>query len=382
MITPEFTLITHKSELPPFLDFLSKHEVVAMDTEADSMHHYVHKLCLLQFSAEDQHFLIDPLSEDIDLNEIWGALQDKLLLFHGADYDLRMLKQHFDFTPAKIYDTMLAGQLLGEKKLGLAHLVEKYFDVQLAKANQKADWTRRPLPLDMQQYAALDTYFLHGIREQQMQSLVELGRVEWLEETSETLLQATQILPEPVEDPWRIRGSAKMRARELSVLKSSWEWRESMAKKWDRPPYKVISPQLLLECVHRVATSKSPETREVKLPKLPRNFRGDVYDTFIESLWAPLSQPEYTWPPRRKLPTTPPHSPDSGILERIRGHRDEVGKSLNLDPTLIANRQQLVTLALHCSKAGEELRPMANLMHWQFALLEDSLCGIKKEKEG
>jgi ribonuclease D len=373
MIEIDFTMITEKNGLAELIDEFKTADFVAMDTEADSMHHYHHRLCLLQFSVNHKHFLLDPMIPDFKLKSLWKALQSKLLLFHGADYDLRMLYQHYKFSPKRIHDTMLAGQLLGEPKLGLTNLVQKYFGFALAKSNQKADWTRRPLPEEMLQYAALDTYFLPELYAQQVALLQQLDRLQWLEETQNLLLQHTKKLPEPVVDPWRIKGSTGMNSKELAVLQSAWHWREQTAEKWDRPPFKVLSPQLLLECVERVARARKPENRAVKLPKLPRNFKPENVDAFLDSLYTPLQQNPASWPKPVMPARCAQESPDSRILESIKAFRDKLAQNLNIEPTLIANRHQLVLAALNCHLPASKLQKTAELMDWQFSLLQPAI---------
>ena len=101
-----------------------------MDTEADSLHAYPEKLCLLQFSLESGDYLVDSLA-GLDLSELLGVLRNRELIFHGADYDLRMLRKTFHFVPAAIFDTMTAARLLGYKQFGLGHLVERHLGVRL-----------------------------------------------------------------------------------------------------------------------------------------------------------------------------------------------------------------------------------------------------------
>ena len=117
---------------------------VALDTEADSLHNYFAKVCLIQLSFSDEHYLIDPLC-GLDLSGFLGALAEKSLIVHGGDYDLRMLRGSLGFRVRRqVFDTMIAAQLLGFEQLGLAALIERYFEVTIGKAGQKSDWSRRP----------------------------------------------------------------------------------------------------------------------------------------------------------------------------------------------------------------------------------------------
>src|SRR5581483_2017861 len=160
---------------------------VALDTEADSLHAYPEKLCLLQFSLAAGDFLLDPLA-GLTLGPLWEELHRHQLLMHGADYDLRLLRKNHAFIPTRILDTMLASRLLGEREFGLVHLVKKYLDVTLEKGSQKADWARRPLTPRMEAYARNDTHFLKPLADILEARLRERGRLAWLQESCRRLI--------------------------------------------------------------------------------------------------------------------------------------------------------------------------------------------------
>jgi ribonuclease D len=133
---------------------------IAVDSEADSLHAYPEKLCLLQFSLEAGDFLVDTLA-GLDLSNLLDALRNRELIFHGADYDLRMLRKTFHFVPSEIFDTMTAARLLGYKQFGLGALVERHLGIKLEKGPQKMNWARRPLTDRMEQYARNDHISKH-----------------------------------------------------------------------------------------------------------------------------------------------------------------------------------------------------------------------------
>src|SRR5439155_591670 len=133
--------------------------LVGADTEAASFHRYRDRIFLVQLSSRDgRTAIIDPLALP-DLAPLGELLADPAVekVFHDADYDLRILDRDYRFHAARIFDTRIAAQLAGEPAVGLAALLEKYVGVKLAKEHQKADWSRRPLPPAMLEYAAADT---------------------------------------------------------------------------------------------------------------------------------------------------------------------------------------------------------------------------------
>ena len=135
---------------------------LALDTEADSLHAYPEKLCLIQISIEGADVILDPLAR-VDFAPACDILRQHELILHGADYDLRLLRKSFGFVPGAIFDTMIAARLLGYREFGLSNLVQKHLGVTLEKGPQKANWGRRPLTPRMEAYARNDTRHLKAL---------------------------------------------------------------------------------------------------------------------------------------------------------------------------------------------------------------------------
>jgi ribonuclease D len=367
-----YICLENQNDLDLLLDQIDTSSLIALDTEADSMHHYDHKLCLIQMKTDAANWLLDPLAS-LNLKPVFGALENKTLIFHGADYDLRMLWQAYQFKPAFIEDTMIAAQLIGEKSFGLASLVEKYFKIRLVKKFQKADWSLRPLDEELRHYAILDTFFLHDLMEIFRKKLQVLGRLEWFEESCRVLpILCCQPAKPMNPEPWRIKGTSRMKPLELAVFKSLWNWREFIAKSKDKAPYKIFIPQLMIECARRVAFYKRVDLKE--LPRLPRDFHSDKLDSFLNALAEGLNTPEDQRPERHKTTIRPSTlSPDPEYLETLRIHRDITAEALDIDPTLIANRQQLVGMALNRGMESKSVQVNSVLMNWQFNLFRDVL---------
>src|SRR5438552_4321996 len=132
-------VVDTEQKLASFLSTLQAATWVAVDTEADSLHAYPEKVCLIQISTATGDKLIDPLAR-INLDPLLDALSGHELIMHGADYDLRLLEKHHRFVPSSIFDTMLAARLLGLSQFSLGDLVEKYLSVKVGKGSEKADW--------------------------------------------------------------------------------------------------------------------------------------------------------------------------------------------------------------------------------------------------
>jgi len=180
-------VIADETRLEGVISAIKESPWVAVDTEADSLHAYPEKLCLMQFSVSGGDYLVDTLA-GLDLSNLLGTLQKRDLVFHGADYDLRMLRKTFNFVPGAIFDTMTAARLLGYQQFGLGHLVEKHLGVKLEKGPQKMNWARRPLTQRMEEYARNDTRHLKSLSDTLRQLLKDKGRLDWQKETCDQLI--------------------------------------------------------------------------------------------------------------------------------------------------------------------------------------------------
>ena len=344
IINEEYTLVDNDKSLKKLLSVLNDFEMAAIDTEADSMHHYGSKLCLIQLTVGNSNWLLDPLAS-LDITPVFKTKAMQILLLHGGDYDLRLLFQKYGYAPKIIFDTMLAARLLGKKHLGLSDLVQEYFDIHLEKANQKADWTIRPLAPDMADYALHDTVYLHELAALLGEELNEKKRFLWHSEMCLQLIAHASKKTLPKEEPWRITGSHHLPAKSLNLLKAVYEWREAEAKKTDRPSYKVLPPHLMLAVV-RVLSATFPEIDLKKLPRLPRNFVGERLDSFMEALKMAVENPVENWPKTEPRAIPPSIVPNPDLLAALKIWRDNKALELNLEPSVLANRTQLISLAL------------------------------------
>lgn len=347
-----------------------------LDTEADSMHHYFEKICLLQFtlvplSGEAVHFLVDPLSK-LDLSPLWTALQNKPLVLHGADYDLRRMKIDFQFVPCSIFDTMLAARLLGQKAVGLDALVQKYAHYTLDHTSQRADWSIRPLTDRMLQYAVDDTRFLPLITQELRSELQELGRTEWHRQQCVQLIELCSRPKEEVRDPWRIKGSYHLDRPSLAILKELWHWRDEEARQWDRPSFMVCHGDKLLELTDWAR--KNPHANLATGPRLSEKWpaqRLRRLTAALKNAWSidPSQFPEL--PPRSKRP---PFNPHFGLrMTNLKSVRDTMALELHLDPSILAPNAQLESLAGSPPKNLDDFSKVDRWLPWQTEVLGQKL---------
>lgn len=353
----------------------------AVDTEADSLHHYFEKVCLLQVSVPDGDFLVDPLEPELDLSPLMDALAGcPLLLFHGADYDLRMLRRDFGFEARAIFDTMSAAQLLGYERFSYAALVEKHLGLTLDKKGQKADWSKRPLKDDLIAYAAGDTHYLGEVADRMAEELAAAGRAHWHEEVCRRLLpEVSQGIREPDEDrQWRVKGWHGLKARGQAGLRAGWRWRDAEARKIDKPAFMVLRNESLIEMAAWAAAGRDPETR----PKLPRNITGRRADGLFECVTDAVKLPDEELPgpptaPRRGMP-----APDDAMVAALKVHRDALAKELVIDPGVLLPGAALGAVSALRPTTVEELQAAGKLHDWQTVLMGEALLKIVDAHRG
>ncbi len=351
-------MIDTEEKLSALLPALRATPWIALDTEADSLHAYPEKLCLLQISSEGVEALVDPLAP-VPLAPLLQILGDHALIMHGSDYDLRLFRKTFDFKPKAIFDTMLAARLLGLREFGLGNLVAKYLDVKLEKGPQKADWARRPLTPRMEEYAHNDTRFLKALSDFLRQELQAKGRLAWHEESCRRLIEECSVVKPADPEAWRVKGSFHLGPNALAVLRELWHWREKEAVGANRPPYFILQPETMI-----TMSIDATEGRPVD-HLIPKRFSPRRAATLLKAAQRGV----HTTDKPQLLRT--PHYRQSGE-EKRRYHDLEIKRNrrateLGIDPTIIASRADLVQLAR--TRHNEE-PPHAELMAWQRELLK------------
>lgn len=341
-------VIASSSQLTELLAQLDPVDRVAIDTEADSLHSYREKLCLLQLSLLGRDYIVDPLAQ-VDLAPLRDALQTKEIVLHGADFDLRLLRRSVDFAARRIFDTVIAARLLGLREFSLAALVERFFEVKLAKGSQKANWARRPLSPRMLEYATNDTHYLLPLAERLETKLQERDRLEWLRQSCQRAVEQAAVSRVRDEDEtWRIRGSGALKGLASAVLRALWQWREKEAAAVDRPPFHILQNHELLQSAENFGLGSVPDYRHFS----PRRHRA-----FCDAAQSALKLPKEEWPVARRRFGTRPSAEMARRSEELRLRRDRVARELELEPTFIAPRATLEAIAADHTRAINLLVP-------------------------
>src|SRR2546430_3726630 len=326
-------VIASNTGLSELLKKIDPADRVALDTEADSLHSYKEKLCLIQISVPSAvtlsdaersrgtassallrdgkpalptcggyvaaptslgitvrsvcDFIVDPLG-NLDSEPLRHALQPKEIVLHGADYDLRMLRRGLNFTAVRIFDTVIAARLLGIREFSLAALVKRFFGVELHKHSQKADWAVRPLPPRMIKYALNDVHYLLPLAAKLEEDLDRLHRREWFRQSCERAIEVASTSRERSQDElWRISGAGALEPRPGAVLRALWQWREERAETADRPPLYILQNHELLKAAERFTSGNVPDYRY---------FSARRRETFCEVAKSALQLPQSALP--------------------------------------------------------------------------------------
>ena len=365
-------LIETEAALADLAGRLRGEPLLAVDTEAASFHRYLDRVYLLQISSRDETAVVDPLATG-GLAPIGELLAEPGLeiVFHDADYDLRLLNREYGFTAQNLFDTRIAAQLLNEPGIGLAALLEKYVGIKLDKRFQRADWSARPLSADMLAYAAADTHYLLQLRDILRHHLAERGRLGWAQEEFALLEDIRGGASDNVEPGWiRLKGAKALKGRELAILREVWEWREEVARRADRATFRILNNEPML------AMAKNPPRDLAALKAIP-GVSADQAERRGRDLLAAVQRglelsesdlPKLTRPPRRV-----PDLAYEERLERLKATRNRLAQEHDLAPGVVCPNGTLEAIARLDPKTSAELGEVTELRRWQLRAFGEEL---------
>jgi ribonuclease D len=322
---------------------------IAVDTESNSLHAYREQVCLIQFSTSEKDYLVDPLALN-DLPALAPIFASPKIekIFHAAEYDLICLRRDFGFKFSNLFDTMQAARVLGYKFVGLDNILAGKFSVKVDKRHQKADWGGRPLTSEQLEYASSDTKYLIALRDLLERELREVGR--W------DLAQDDFLLAENVELPTeRLNGSSWKRfssrknisPRELTILSELTVCRDEIAEKLDRPPFKVITNNALLDIAKNIP-EKDVDLAGIGLSqKQIRLWGGQILAAARRGINAPLVKLEQ------------PKRPGDALLKRLdklKTWRKKIAEEMKVDSDIVLPKKFLGMLSEHPPGSMEELK--------------------------
>ena len=341
---------------------------VAIDTEADSLHHYPGKLCLVQVAdARGGGHLVDPLALR-DLSPLGPVLADPAILkvLHAADNDLAYLKRLYGATVVSLFDTAVAARFLGATSLGLEGLLTQFLGVTAVKSRQKDDWSRRPLTPEQEAYALDDVLHLIPLRERLLEALRAIGRVQWVEEECAGI--AALVVPDKPADPdayMKLKGARELDARGLAVLRELHAAREALALRLDRPPFMIVGNETLV-----ALAARRPLDAEgmLAVPGCTPPVLRRAGPAIVEAITRGLALPDADLPVYRSSPR--PHVPAAvrRRAEALREWRAKASKEIGLDPGVLFPQRLIDRLAAAPPADLAALRQVDGVRNWRVAL--------------
>lgn len=349
-----YKYIKNQQKLREVCEELIKKEVLAIDLECENnLHHYGSYISIIQISTETKNFVVDVL-ELKKIEPLKKLLEDPeiIKIFHDVSFDLRILKHELDIEPKNLFDTQLAALLIGEKNVGLASLLEKFFSVKKESKFQMADWTIRPINPEMMSYAVKDTVYLIKLKELLEQEIKKLRREDWLREELKFLEKKNYDYKDlGFED---MKGVSKLNAKEKLFAQRIYEMREELAKKTDKPAYRIISNKKIIE----LATNP-PRNREEwsTLKGMHPAIKGKAQYIYKDVQRTTLKEE-----PKERRERKNYSEEQKQEIQKLEDARVKIGKELGIEPYLILSKEQLHDIVRH--KSYDVLR------EWQKKLIQ------------
>lgn len=367
-------MITTPLQLQQTATLLKDEKVIAFDLEADSMHHYREQVCLLQISTEQKNFIVDPLVCP-DFSPLVPIFTEPSIIkiFHGADYDVRMLHRNFGIEIVNLFDTMIACQFIGEPAVGLAAVLKKRFSVDLDKKYQQADWSRRPLPPEMLDYAAKDTSLLIPLYRELTAELTAKGRLMWVMEECELLsrVRSSERCDEPLSA--RFKGASRLKREELAILEGVLRFRDEEAQKKDVTPFRILGNETVRAIAERNPSSMADLNGISGFsPKLVDRYGKSVLNAVKEGRSLPKEALPVFESKRRAERT----NLQDERLKSLKEWRSAKAAELGIDPGILVNNALLDTLAESTPLNPAELKGLKGWHSTVFGSeLFEILCG-------
>lgn len=359
-----FELITDPEKLALRMRTLASETVLALDTEASSFHRFKERVCLVQLSTSDRTYLVDPLAIN-DLAPLGTLLADPKMevVIHDADYDLRILARHHGIRVENVFDTLVAAELLNEPEIGLAALLKKYMNIDVDKKFQKADWSKRPLPQPMLDYAAGDTSHLIAVRDILEKKLKDKDRWSWAQEEFALLTDAPFNLAGNEEPGFlRMKGAKHLKPHQLAVLRELHAWRDQVAERMDRAPFMVLGNDVLLSLSTEPPSSAQDIAQRKGVGERLVEKHGKA---MMQAIKRGVDLPKDEWPRLEKPKRWARDDEYEDRLKRLKACRDELTTQNDLRPGIVAANQMLADIARTLPGDLEALATLPGMRRYQ-----------------
>ena len=372
-----YKIIDSGGQLADLVDKLKNETAIGVDVEADSMYHFKEKVCLIQMATAHINVVIDPLMVK-DLSALKPVFKTKNIkkIFHGADYDVRSLYRDFKISINNLFDTELASRFMGLPETGLEAVLKKRFAIRLDKKFQRKDWSKRPLPREMMDYAAKDARYLLPLSQDLTAELKDKGRLAWVKEECKILSTVRPSTNGNQPLYLNFKGAGKLDPLSLAVLEALLQNRREIARKKDRPLFRIIGSHSLLDLAENKPTNKQQLEKSGALSQKQIDMYGRQ---LIEVINSAIKIPQNDLPvyPRRKAPRVPAAAAER--VKSLRRWRDSQAKKLAMEPSLILTKSLISALAVQKPAKMSDLPRIQEIKKWQIREFgRDILAALKR----
>jgi ribonuclease D len=351
--------------LAALVDQLRGAPEIALDTEADSLHHYPERLCLVQLAtASGVVALVDPLAlSDLTPLAVLFADPAVLTVVHAGDNDLAALKRRDGFSFASVFDTYIAARFLGLTELGLDALLARYLGITPGRSRQRDDWSVRPLTGEQEAYALDDVRHLNALKGILLEELKTRKRDAWVLEECAAL--AGLVVPDKTPDLdgyFEIKGARQLSGRGLAVLRELYAMREALARSAGRPPFKIVNAETLRDVAERRPTSLADLQRIKGCTSQVIRRHGDAILAAVNRGEA-IAESALPVAPRRPRPSLPARV--RRRMDALRAWRSEAARRHGLDPGVLLPGRLIERLALGAPTDLPRLEAIEGLRIWR-----------------
>jgi len=316
-------------------------------------------VCLIQFSTPKHDYLLDPLALD-DLSPLADVFNNPEIekVFHAAEYDVICLKRDFQFEFNNLFDTMIAARILGHNTLGLGAILKKNFGIQVNKRYQRANWGQRPLPEHLLTYAQLDTHYLISIRQDLYAELREKGRWQLAQEDFERIQNVNGRNTEDTNnDVWRINGVYDLTPQQVAVLQELCNYRDKVARKINRPLFKVIGDKTLLAIAETIPRDQDELSH---LPGMSDSQMRRHADELLAAVQQGLESPPIHAPRTRR-----PNESYLMRVEALKQWRKSRARKMGVNSDVVLPRDLLYEVAVRGPEQRDELGEILREVPWR-----------------
>ena len=374
----DYQIVDTAAGLEKAVSALEQEKVIAVDMEADSMYHFKEKVCLIQLATEKTSVVVDPLQikNFAPLSPLFSN-PDIKKIFHGADYDVRSLYRDFKIKISNLFDTELACRFLGIKETGLKAVLRMFFEINIDKKYQKKDWSKRPLPEEMIEYASKDVIYLLPLAKILIQKLEEIDRLSWVLEECRNLSKVRPILPN--EEPLflKFKGAGRLKSRSLAVLEALLQYRKSVAEKKDKPLFKIIGNDSIM----KIATARPVTLRRLRGVNALSGRQISMYGKDLIKVVAgalKITERELPVYPRKTVSAMP-----SEVLKRItllKSWRDLKARALDMDSGILCNNALVTAIAVKNPENKKSMGTIKEMKNWQKTAFGREIITVLKSK--